>query len=531
MKSTIIFCDFDGTIFDPDIRLFKAPFYNRRSSKLMDRPDTAFVVTTGRHSWGPWTRLNYTLTGMRRPDVIIWGAGTFIDQLIDGVYVRDHAWDMRMKNAFDKQAIQEKLAKKLKDLRLTEYAVSNPYMIVVPFYAMTLKVASDNMKTIAHYLSGDHIEIILSEQLFLPNNEHTFNGYALIVPDVAGKDNSSRYIVDYFGKAHSQKITMLTFGDASVDIPLLTMNPPHNVLEHKSYGVHLTPLARGTLRTFKEEKKVHTMPTLLEGSAPQSIYTVLSRYYKIPRNSPYRVFIAPFEALVDMCVHPTLTPDELTWKGLQDVRNGLQHGGLRGFLYVTKGHLMDAVDGIRARRKSHLKTHDGQLIDAYADRAKEFEALMARRQPEAALTCILPSIARAQAEALGIIVPELDQAGGSALSRTRRLLTSLFFYTIGQAARSKQIDNQIEHTNIATFNNRKHAAKDFSWSISHLKNYDRASIERLLLLVELLQTQFANVSAHADPDKTLFQEYLAVKVPALRTQLKISTPQINSTSW
>lgn len=526
MRPTIIFCDLDGTIFDPDLRALKAPFYNRRSSKLMDRPDTAFVVTTGRHSWGPWTRLNYVLTGMRRPDFIIWGAGTFIDRLENGKYVKDSGWDAQMRNAFDKQALQQKLSGKLGELKLTEYTVPNPYMIVVPFYGMTLEKASHNMREIAHHLFGDHIKVILTEQLFLPNNEHAFNGYALIVPDVAGKDTSSRYIIDHYEKAHKQKLNMLTFGDASVDIPLLTMTPPHNVAEHKSYGLHLTPLARGTLRVFQEEKKVHTVPTLREGSAPESIYNVLSAYYKSPRNSPYRAFLAPFEALIDKTVHPKLTPNELTWKGLEDVREGLKKGGLRGFLRVARGHLIDAADGIRARRHPHLKTDDGQLIDVYADRVKEFEALSARGQYETALTCILPSIARAQAEALGKTVPELDQAGGSALTRTRRLLTSLLFNTLGFKSKSQQIDNQIEQSNIATFNHRKRATNGFSWTISSLKTYDRASLERLLLLVELIQIQFANVSAEVDPDKTLYKEYLAVKVPHLRKELKIPKPAL-----
>lgn len=526
MKPTIIFCDFDGTVFDPDVRLLAAPFFNQKTAQLMERHGTQFVITTGRYSWGPWTKLNYTLMGMRRPDFIISGAGTVISKRVGDKYVKDAEWDKRIADAFDKIAVQKKLSGLLKELKVTEHHHPNPYMVIVKLYKRTLNQASDEMDLIADHLKEFDVKVILSEQLFLPNSKYVYNGYALIVPKIAGKDSSSQHILDYYEKKFLEKPTMLSFGDASVDIPLLTMKP-HNVTQHFSYGLHLTPLARNTLALFREEKRVHTVPTLLEGSAPQSIYKVLRAYYESPRNSPYRNLLKPFEALIDKTIYPKLTPNELTYKGLSDVRRGLKKGGLRGFVGVTKGHIMDAADGIRARRNPHLKTADGQLHDVYADRTKEFESLVARNQPQAALSCILPSIARAQAEALGIAVSELDEAGGSALSRTRRLLTSLFLYTIGLKSQSKAIDSQIEQANMATFHNRKHAARDFSWSLTKLKSYDRASLERLLLLVEMLQTEYKQVSEQKD-NKTAeeYREYLAVNVSSLRKSLKLTQPAL-----
>ena len=44
---------------------------------------------------------------------------------------------------------------------------------------------------------------------------------------------------------------------------------------------------------------------------------------------------------------------------------------------------MDVVDGIRARKRPDLTTVDGQLIDAYSDRMKEFSQLMSRNQYDA----------------------------------------------------------------------------------------------------------------------------------------------------
>jgi hydroxymethylpyrimidine pyrophosphatase-like HAD family hydrolase len=130
-KPTVIFCDFDGTIFDPDLRAFKAPIYNRLSSKLMNRPDTAFIVTTGRYSWGPWTKLNYALTGMRRPDYVISGAGTFIYKVDGQTLITDQGWEKKMKAAFDKAAVQKKLAPFLKQVKLPEHRNPNPYLVIV----------------------------------------------------------------------------------------------------------------------------------------------------------------------------------------------------------------------------------------------------------------------------------------------------------------------------------------------------------------------------------------------------------------
>ena len=511
MKPTIVFSDFDGTIFDPDLRLLKAPIYNSQSSRLLNRSDTIFVVTTGRHSWGPVTRAHYKLTGMRRADLIIAGAGTYIYWLREGRYVLDGDWDDRMKKNWDKPTILEKLEPYFQKHHLGEFSVPNPYMIVVPLYGKSLDEAQTAHDDLRSLLKKERVKVVLSEQLLLPNSLTVFNGYAIIVPDIAGKDNSAAHIVAHFAKELKQPLSMLAFGDACVDIPLLTMKPPADVTEFKSYGLHLTPLAERNIKAMVAAHTAPTEPTLLYGSAPQAMHSVLKAYFKEARNSPYRSFVAPFEAMIDKKIHPEMTPNELTEQGLKDVREGLKAGGLRGLATVTKGHLIDAADGIRARRHPELKTDDGQLLDVAADRMKEFEELAARGRYAAALSCILPSIARAQAEALGRTVPELDAAGGSALSRTRRLLTSLFFQTVNMSGQSKKIDDKILKANLQTFYNRRTAAEGFSWSPVKLKTYDKTAMERLMLLVGLLQKQYKDVLKHEKVDMPELKEYLQIK--------------------
>src|SRR5947209_14975586 len=64
-----------------------------------------------------------------------------------------------------------------------------------------------------------------------------------------------------------------------------------------------------------------------------------------------------------------------------------------------------------------------------------------------AISCILPSLARAQAEVNGTIVKEQDTKGGSMLARTRRLFLSLFFDTIGLDRKSTRLNSS--HANIS----------------------------------------------------------------------------------
>jgi hypothetical protein len=494
-----------------------APWFNRRSTLLMNRSDTIFVVTTGRHSWGPWTRLNYAVAGMKKPHVIIAGAGTHIHWLRNGVYINDDVWERRMKEGFDKPVIQKKLSEFLTIKQLSEYTVPNDSMIVVTLYGKRLDEVALLREEIETQLRKYNVKVILSEQLFFKNTPGLFNGYAIIVPGAAGKDSSSMHILTEFEKKYREPMDMLAFGDASIDVPLLTMKQPPGTASFKSYGVHLTPLARRVVLGME----TGTAPVLLEGSAPQSIYKVLTEHYRSVRNSPYRALLSPFEELIDRTVHPQMTPNELTGQGLKDVQTGLKRGGIGGFLRVTKGHLLDAADGIRARRHPEQKTDDGQLVDVYADRMKEYWELAGRGRYEAALSCILPSIARAQAEALGKTVPELDAAGGSALTRTRRLLASLLLNTFGFHGKSEEIDDRIAAANLATFRRRRDTANGFSWNVSQLKNYDRTSLLRLFLLIDLLQNQYAEVSKTEKVSLSELKEYLAVDTKKLRPQLKL----------
>ena len=181
---------------------------------------------------------------------------------------------------------------------------------------------------------------------------------------------------------------------------------------------------------------------------------------------------------------------------------------------------MDVLDGVRAKRNPELKTPNGQLIDGYADRDKEFIQLAMRAQTRAneqktntyasALSCFLPSIARAQAECLGAIVPELDAAGGSALSRNKNLLVSLLQSAAGLSTASYNTDMRIMARNVATFRARLQHSQDFNWA--KLSTYDPKSVERLKLYVEMFQQAVKKTKMQSWAKQNNLQEYLTLKI-------------------
>jgi hypothetical protein len=210
-------------------------------------------------------------------------------------------------------------------------------------------------------------------------------------------------------------------------------------------------------------------------------------------------------------------------------------------LYIS-GNLTDIFDGIRAR-SYHINANQipGQLVDVFCDRAKEFyqlEKRANRRDNEAyyqtllaAISCILPSLARAQAEANNIIVKEQDTKGGSMLARTRRLFLSLLFDTIGLKNLSYEIDKKIYKTNLSTFQNRlkqipsKGGAFEEGGRVKTSSNHQ--PVERFLLLTRLLQeeNEIIEKTLQKQPNylkkyekefKSNIQEYLETDVVAER---------------
>ena len=186
--------------------------------------------------------------------------------------------------------------------------------------------------------------------------------------------------------------------------------------------------------------------------------------------------------------------------------------------------VLDRVDGAPARHNPLLTTKHGQLIDGYSDRMKEHTILMSHSKPDTALSCFLPSIARAQAEAVGATVPEFDSSGGSALSRSSRLIRSELLRKLGNHDGSNRVDASILLSNLQTFHNRKKYSPSFSWA--KLKTYDKRAVTRLLFYVELLQKQLKTVKPSDQNLKDAIEEYKNVDITKLAKSLSITFPKV-----
>lgn len=483
--------DFDGTLFDPNLRAFIAWIYNRKTSKLLTDHNIPYILNTGRPIWDTLSEVNLGMVGMKKPDVVIYGAGTKIEWRRNNIYELDQDWEKVMQKArWDKQKTIESIAPIIKEYDAKFYDTKNEYMTRVWVHKMPVSTLSEFILSLQKVV--ENTKILRTEQILLPNTETFFSGYLLLIPSKAGKEEGMKHVL----KKLSPKIS-LAFGDALVDIPML--------VDKSSVGYVLNPTALA-----RKELK-NTKVTILEGSPPENLLKIvteaLSKKNSV-RNSPYRSISNSIFALIEPLVYPKLTPNQLSVKGLDLVHRSLSQTNRHGIIFLVQGFLMDVFDGIRARRQPELIAEDGQLVDVRTDRMKEFLLLSSRGNFDAAISCFLPSIARAQAEAVGVIVNEFDSAGGSALSRSIKLIKSYLLHSFGNVDGSNRVDNSIYLSNLQTFQNRKSQAKSFSWN--KLKDYDQESVKRLLFLVDLLKEQLSRGKIQDQNLKEALKEYVSM---------------------
>ncbi len=202
------------------------------------------------------------------------------------------------------------------------------------------------------------------------------------------------------------------------------------------------------------------------------------------QNNSMRKILQIFEPILNRIIDSKLSPNEISLLGLNKSIHGLNKifnsknisVKFYGFYLFSFGEFLDLLDGIRARsqgkarsvkgkEKTHqklyispltLNTLNGQLLDGFCDRVKEFYYFYKKTNfnKQFGISCILPSIARAANELLNQTVSEKDEKGGSMLDRTRLIFISLFFYILGFTKKSLQIDQIIYERNLATFSNR-----------------------------------------------------------------------------
>jgi len=249
------------------------------------------------------------------------------------------------------------------------------------------------------------------------------------------------------------------------------------------------------------------------------------------QNNKFRLVEKIFEPLLDKILDKKLTPNEISFLGLEKVIQGIQEiekgNKFKGFWHYILGNLTDILDGIRSRQRHQENIEiPGQLVDGFCDRAREFYQMFKRGSFIPAISCLLPSIARAKAESEGIIVKERDEKGGSAWDRNILLIKSLVYSAWGNDTKSLEIDGEIYERNMATYKNRLRFvnSSNLKRQAQHDSAFKNHAIERFLLYVQLLQEAnkiIENGSAltlveYMEWQKKYTSKYLKIDVKELR---------------
>lgn len=595
LSSTVFFVDFDGTMFTPNQKLITAPFYNVQTGKLLKKYNIPLIVVTGRSTWTQKSDIETMLLGLPKPDAVVAGAGSIIYyRLPNGQLSLDTDWENRMSETViqwrrerEKTWNRETVLETIRPLLPANIAVlpnsADTYLIRLYAKQMPMEHLMELKKTIEmHFMQG--IKVILTEKLLQPNTLEVFSGNILIVPETAGKENAVKYllgVIDNKARHASTKeiFQAYCFGDATIDIPMLTLKSEPGKFDMHTYGVNLTPLAKKTLQGIAEinpqlsiVESPHSPHAILEVAKTNFLSlrerpalagvreeTTSRRDFSPAQNNPSRLLIRPFESLLDKSFDKKLSANEISFKGLAMVKQSTDllydkhtpniFAKLNIWKLYTVGNVTDIFDGIRARQTNTI-SNEGQLTDVFCDRAKEFyqvykrgEHIITKNEKRGyqtfltAISCILPSIARAQAEMSGTIVKENDAKGGSMLSRTRKLFSAFFFETLGNQKKSSRIDQQIYEANLATFQNRIQSIHSFplhsgeglrvrgETSKNPEDNFNvlqQKAHERYLLLIQLLQEEHAIIEKALKPYPESLQKYKKEFMKNIENYLKIN---------
>src|SRR5258708_862253 len=254
-SKTILFLDFDGTIFTPDAHIITAPRYNLQIKSLLDREHIPFVIVTGRSDWNFRSEIELALLGLPKPDAIIAGAGTIIYyRLENGQLGLDTSWQNMMQSC----SIQWKNVKKILWNQETILQIIHPLLPasisirpkthdrhLIRLYAkeIAIKVLLQMKKNLEdHFTNG--LKILFTEKLLQKNSLEIFSGDIILVPATAGKENAVTYILKNLHSDSKPTINVLCFGDATIDIDMLTLKSKPNQFTIQTYGVNLQPLAK-----------------------------------------------------------------------------------------------------------------------------------------------------------------------------------------------------------------------------------------------------------------------------------------------
>lgn len=495
----LCFFDVDGTLFPLNWKFFNAYFKNKKTFSILERQSIPFFLITGRTSWGEKEELEMKLHGIPLTYGLAIGGGTKI-------FFRDKnnnlVEDKNFTKIVKKNWTPEEYIKKIKSINIPFIHNIKQYrnipLIQIRTIYTSIKKIEETMNLFAKNL-GENLTITCSEGLLLPNTNNHFSGAIFILPIKAGKDKAVEYIINKISKDIPS--VSYVFGDASIDIPMLSIKSTEKY-KILSYLINPTPFA---IKQAQDNKNI----IISNKDGVYFIYKLFKSLFEPnPQNHPLRKVINIFEPLLDKIFDNKLTANEISALGFENIKKGLeeiQHGNkIKGFYFYTIGNLSDIFDGIRARQKG--STDNGQLIDIESDRNREFLQLKIRaekrilKDPEkglktflTAISCILPSIARAQVEITGKTVLENDKNNGSILKRTGNLFLSLFFSTIERGYESYKIDCKIFENNISTYNNRRLLIINKVYlktpEAKNLNLFQEKALERFTFLIEILKKE------------------------------------------
>lgn len=547
---TILLTDVDGTLFSPNLTILTAPIYNTQTAAFLAKKHIPFVLVTGRSFWRKIDQYHITLLGLPKPDAVITANGTILYIRKKNSYSADFNWQGVMQStkvtdfnkkttSWNKWEITNRIIDYFHNNNLPFHlGKGNTYLIRLRLNKYHVKKVDEIRRDLLS-LFPRGVRILLTEKLLWENTENIFSGEMLVTPSTAGKDKAVAYFLKQISQTVQKPIHAILFGDASIDIPMLTMKEDPTFYTLSQYAVHPTPLVRKMLEKNKEQLlnlsllvgdgpkeilwtlrpelrislqfKARTVPKVTANNEPKNREP--EQKFSSAQNNKGRKVIQIFEGVLNNLVDKNLSPNEVSFLGLHKLARGLEllhkdQGNFvdktKGFYHYSFGNLTDVLDGIRARR-SNKREENGQLVDGFSDRVKEFMQLFHRAKKRiisdesfvvptllSAISCCLPSIARAQVEICNKTVNERDEKGGSMIDRTKRLFLSLLLETIGMDDQSFAKDREIFETNIATFQNRISQAKkvdDKKIVIKKLSDFQKKALERWLLYIDVLQQE------------------------------------------
>ncbi len=326
---SFIISDFDGSLFTPNIRIiYESILQNRIVSNILKRKNIPLVINTGRSDWNKSEKIDAQLVSIH-PDIIIAGAGTKI-------YYREKAHQLTHDQLWNEKLAKQPFLYKGKSYvwgdkntvtliksAIDEYRETTEE--IIPFIPKkgheflvryTVKGITNNQlietAVSLQNIFKKGIKVIFTEHLW-SRSLGTPTGDILLIPESAGKDRATDYILSSFASYFGRKMNGFCFGDGSIDLTSFLSMPVKNDYSLEQYLIHPTPLAKLLVQTYPKDH-----PHVRMQSGPTVIQSVVSHNLSQAQNSKLRTFVTqPTGFLIDRIYAKNLTANEISFLGLR----------------------------------------------------------------------------------------------------------------------------------------------------------------------------------------------------------------------